>query len=74
MNKEYENYIGDDLDFYEQFVLKQPKEEQLQFLKEHPDFLKDYPVNPMRDGRMHLLEDKMYRGIMRKIKLLDCEM
>ena len=68
----YDEFKGDDLEYYEQFVLKMSKDEKIKFIKEHPDFLKDYPVNPVKSGKFYLLDDEIYRGIMRKIKLQNC--
>lgn len=55
----------DDMDFYEKYLLNTTKEERDCYLKEHPDFLDEYPVSyEHRD----LLQDKIYRGLMRKIR------
>lgn len=58
----------DDLVFYERFLVEQPVEHEKKFFREFPDFLKDYPLNPLGGGRMDLLKDEIYRGIMRKVK------
>ena len=68
----YDEFKGDDLEYYEQFVLKLSEDEQLIFFKEHPDFLGEYSLNPLRNGKAYLLKDEIYRGIMRKVKLLNC--
>ena len=58
--------MGDDLDFYEEFlVIKLPEDKQEQFFKEVPDFMSDFPV---WCGRIDLLKDRLYRGILRRIK------
>lgn len=57
--------MEDDLDFYEEYVLDLSDEEQERFFNENPDFMSEFPVG--RD-RMYLLKDKMFRGILRKIK------
>lgn len=62
----FSNFImGDDLDFYEQFIIGLPDDKQEEFFNEVPDFMSDFPV---WCGRMDLLRDRMYRGILRKIK------
>lgn len=55
----------DDLDFYEEFIVKFPEDKQEQFFKEVPDFMSDFPV---WCGRIDLLKDRLYRGILRRIK------
>lgn len=57
--------MGDDLDFYEQFILGLPDDKQEEFFNEVPDFMSDFPV---WCGRIDLLRDRLYRGILRKIK------
>ncbi len=61
----YNFIMGDDLDFYEQFIIGFPDDKQKQFFKEVPDFMSDFPV---WCGRMDLLRDRVYRGILRRIK------
>ena len=56
--------IGDDLDFYEEFLIELSDEEIHKFYKENPDFMKEYG---MYEGRLDILRDKMYRGILRGI-------
>ena len=68
----YDEFKGDDLDYYEQFVLELPEDEQMIFFKEHPNYLVAYSLNPLKNGKAYLLKDEMYRGIMRKVKLLNC--
>lgn len=55
----------DDLDFYEEFILKLPDDQQEVFFDEVPDFMSDFPV---WSGDIDLLKDRLYRGILRKIK------
>ncbi len=62
--------MEDDLDFYEKYVLGLSDEEQEQFFKENPDFMSEYSVEC---DRIDLLKDKMYRGILRKISVLERE-
>lgn len=68
----YDEFKGDDLDYYEQFVLNLKEDEQLIFFKGHPDFLGEYSLNPLKSEKAYLLKDEIYRGIMRKVKLLNC--
>lgn len=57
--------MEDDLDFYEEYVLDLSDEEQEQFFNENPEFMSEFPLGR---GNIELLKDKMYRGILRKIK------
>ena len=57
--------MGDDMDFYEEYVINLSDEEQQIFFRENPDFMSDYAMN---EKRIVLLRDKLYRGILRKIK------
>lgn len=60
------NFImGDDMDFYEEYVINLSDEEQQIFFRENPDFMSDYAIN---ENRIGLLRDKLYRGVLRKIK------
>lgn len=60
------NFImGDDMDFYEEYVINLSDEEQQIFFRENHDFMSDYAMN---EKRIVLLRDKLYRGILRKIK------
>lgn len=56
---------GDDLDFYETFLLDLSEEEEKRFFEENPEFMEEYSVD---EERRKLLRDKMYRKILRKIK------
>ena len=58
----------DDLDFYEEFILKLSNEQQEEFFKEVPDFMIDFIE---WHGRMDLLRDRVYREILRKIRYAD---
>ena len=55
---------GDDLDFYEEYVMHLPEEEQQKFFEENPDFLKEFPIS---GDRVELLKDEMFREVLRKI-------
>lgn len=57
--------LGDDLDFYEEFVVNLSDEDQLKFLEENPKFMSCYGID--KDNIL-MLRDKSYRGILRKIK------
>lgn len=57
--------MGDDLDFYEEYIIHLNDEDQKHFFDDNPDFMLDYPVS--RD-KMYLLRDVVFRGILRKIK------
>lgn len=56
---------GDDLDLYEQNLLNQPEEVQRQFFEQHPDFLSEYRFDPLQENGIRLLQDEIYRGILR---------
>ena len=56
---------GDDLDFYEEHLMDLTDEQREKFFEENPDFMSEFPVN---HDNMDLLKDKMFRGILRKIK------
>ncbi len=59
---------GDDLDFYEEILMNQPEDQQQNFLEQHPEFLAEYKLNPLKDeNRIMLLQDKIFRGLMRRI-------
>ena len=59
---------GDELDFYEGILMNQPEEQQQNFLEQHPDFFAEYKLNPWKDeNRIMLLQDKIFRGLMRRI-------
>lgn len=57
--------VGDDMDFYEEHIVNLSDEEQKEFFLENLDFMSDYPID--RD-RIDLLKDRLYRGVLRKIK------
>lgn len=56
--------LGDDLDFYEDYVVNLSDNEQKYFFRENSDFMNDYPVHI---DRIYLLQDKMFRNILRMI-------
>ena len=58
-------FSGDDMDFYEEFVVNLSDEEQLKFLEENPKFMSSYGID--KDNIL-MLRDKSYRDILRKIK------
>lgn len=60
------NYLeGDDLDFYEEYIVKLSGYEQQIFFQENPEFMSEYDINK---NRIVALRDPLYRGILRKIK------
>lgn len=60
--------MGDDLDFYEECTINLTEEEQEMFFRDNPDFM-------MEDGggcdKMDLVRERIYRGILRKIRELE---
>lgn len=58
----------DDLEFYEEFIIHLPDEAQKKFFEEVPDFMSDFPV---WCGRIDLLKDRVYRKLLRRIKLYE---
>lgn len=67
----YRFLLGDDLDFYEEYVIYETPEEQVRFFKENPGFMSEYPIS---HERIWLLRDKMFRNILRMIKKYEKEM
>lgn len=62
----FEKFIlGDDMDFYEEYMINLSDEEQKKFFAENPNFMSAYPINC---NKIKLLRDPIYRGLMRKIK------
>ena len=60
------DYIySDDLDFYEDFLIYLPNNQQEIFFEENPEFMSEFPVS--RD-KMYLLKNKTFRDTLRKIK------
>ena len=55
---------GDDLDFYEKYLMELTDEEMERFFALNPDFMEEYN---MYQERLKLLRDKMYREILRGI-------
>lgn len=60
----------DDMDFYEKNLLHATKEERDLYIKEHPEFMNEYPVTY---EYRELLQDKTYRGLMRRIRAYERE-
>ena len=56
---------GDDMHFYENYLVNLSEKEIDLFFHENPDFMKSYHINK---ERRILLQDKMYRGILKKIQ------
>lgn len=57
--------LGDDLDMYEEYVMKLSEEDQKEYFEIYPDFMKEYPVSR---ERLYLLKDENFRKLLRKIK------
>ena len=56
------------MDFYEEILMNQPEKQQQNFLEQHPEFLAEYKLNPLKDeNRIMLLQDKIFRRLMRRI-------
>lgn len=65
--KRFDKFIlGDDLDFYEKYLLELSDDEQKKFFDENPDFMSGYPL--VTYDYIHLLKDPIYRGLIRRIK------
>ena len=56
----------DDLDFYIEYIIYLSDEQQQKFFENNPDFMSEYHVNC---DRTYLLKDRIYRGILKKIKI-----
>ena len=56
--------VGDDLDLYERDLINLTDEEIQNFYKDNPDFMEEYH---MYEGRLELLRNETYRGILKKI-------
>ena len=57
--------MGDDLDFYEEYIVNLTDDEQQSCYQENPEFMSEYAIN---EKRIALLRDPSYRGILRKVK------
>ncbi|HAX53103.1 MAG TPA: hypothetical protein DIW07_11415 [Lachnospiraceae bacterium] len=65
-HKKFDEFItGDDMDFYEEYIIYLSRQEQERFFAENPDFLSEFQVSY---DNIDLLKDKMYRNILRKVK------
>ena len=60
--------MGDDLDFYEEYTVNLTDGEQERIFRDNPDFMLGFGVGCDRIG---LLRDRIYRGILRKIRELE---
>lgn len=56
---------GDDLNFYENYLVNLSEKEVDLFFHKNPDFMKSYHINK---ERRVLLRDKMYRDILKRIQ------
>ena len=67
-NQNFLEFIkGDDIDFYENYLVNLSEREIDLFFHDNPDFMESYNIN--KDRRV-LLRDKMYRGILKRIHIL----
>lgn len=60
--------MGDDLDFYEEYTINLAKEEQERFFQDNQDFMSGFE---MEHDKMDLVRERIYRGILRKIRELE---
>ena len=65
MDRFWKFIFGDDLDFYEEYIIHLSDEQQKKFFLDNPEFLSDLPIE---SDKIYLLKDEMFRGILRKIK------
>ena len=64
-HKKFERFVmGNDLDFYEDYVINLIDRDQQKFFLENPQFMSELPVS---HDKIHLLQDKTFREILRKI-------
>ena len=56
---------GDDMDFYEEYIIHLSGEEQEKFFEDNPDFMSEFHVNR---NKLYMLKDKSYRSILKRIK------
>ncbi len=56
---------GDDMGFYEEYIIHLSRDEQEKFFEDNPDFMSEFLENC---GNIDLLRDRVYRGLLRKIK------
>ncbi|CUX16386.1 hypothetical protein [Clostridium sp. C105KSO13] len=65
-HEKFQKFImGDDMDFYEEYIINLSLEEQKEFFLENPNFLSGFQVNY---NKIELLKDKVYRNLLRKIR------
>ena len=65
------NFImSDDMDFYEEYIVHLSDDEQKKIFRDNPEFMSDYAVN---ENRIVLMRDRVYRKILRKIKMYEEE-
>ena len=60
----YRFVMGNDLDFYEDYVINLIDRDQQKFFLENPQLMSELPVS---HDKIHLLQDKTFREILRKI-------
>lgn len=65
-HEKFEQFImGDDMDFYEEYIINLSLEEQKDFFSENSNFLSEFHVNY---SKIELLRDRVYRNLLRKIR------
>lgn len=63
--KFFDYVFGDDLDFYEKYIMHLCEIEQRQFFEKNPNFMSKYPVHI---EYIYLLHDDIFRGVLRMIR------
>lgn len=58
-NRKFLEFLsGDDLDFYEEFLVHLSEEELEKFMRDNPDFMEEYTIE---QDKIELLRDEYYR-------------
>lgn len=64
LQKFFDFVMGDDLDFYEEFIIHLTDEEQESFFRDNPDFMLEVG---RRCDKIYPLRDRIFRRILRRI-------
>lgn len=64
----WEFISGDDFDFYEQYIMHLPFEEQKIFFEEFPDFMSEYSIDC---DKIYLLKGEIFKNILQKIRVYE---
>ena len=68
----FDFFMGDVLDFYEEYTINLTEEERERFFRGNPDFMMDVRGECEMDcDRMDLLKERIFKEIMRKISELE---